>query len=222
MVAGYAKGEETRLRIIETAIELFGEQGYERASTRNIAAAAGVNSPALQYYFKGKAGLYTACADHIMQTARLQLDPVIEEVLQATQSKQTVDQLIAHYCRLQATLFNFLLEANGSGKWSLFMARDRLGLDGRDAFRHIKRKFGSRYVDLCAALIGRITGRKADDPETLVRLTTINAQIFPFQRPEGTPLDAMSGTRMAGDIKKLAADIIREQTTAILRACARP
>jgi AcrR family transcriptional regulator len=60
--AGYAKGQETRLRIILSAIDLFGEEGYERASTRRIAVAAGVNLPALQYYFSGKMGLYLACA----------------------------------------------------------------------------------------------------------------------------------------------------------------
>jgi len=35
-------------------MRLFGEKGYEGASTRDIAAAAGVNAPALQYYFDNK------------------------------------------------------------------------------------------------------------------------------------------------------------------------
>ena len=44
---GYARGEETRLRIIRSAIELFGEHGFVAASTRDIAAHAGVNAPAV-------------------------------------------------------------------------------------------------------------------------------------------------------------------------------
>ena len=52
--AGYARGEETRLRIIRAAVELFGNQGFDRASTRDIAARAGVNAPVLQYYFEGQ------------------------------------------------------------------------------------------------------------------------------------------------------------------------
>ena len=51
---GYARGDETRQRIIEAAIELFGERGFAGASTREIAAMAGVNAPALQYYFENK------------------------------------------------------------------------------------------------------------------------------------------------------------------------
>jgi hypothetical protein len=51
---GYARGERTRHRIIEAAIELFGEHGFGGAPTRDIAARAGVNAPALQYYFENK------------------------------------------------------------------------------------------------------------------------------------------------------------------------
>jgi TetR/AcrR family transcriptional regulator, regulator of cefoperazone and chloramphenicol sensitivity len=43
------RGEETRARIIAAAIRLFGEKGYEAASTRDIAAADGVNVPTVQY-----------------------------------------------------------------------------------------------------------------------------------------------------------------------------
>ena len=31
---GYQRGEETRARIIEAAVEVFGERGYDGASTR--------------------------------------------------------------------------------------------------------------------------------------------------------------------------------------------
>ena len=54
LAGGYARGDETRLRITEAAIELFGEYGFDGASTRDIAARAGVNAPALQYYFENK------------------------------------------------------------------------------------------------------------------------------------------------------------------------
>src|SRR5215469_13323418 len=62
---GYARGEETRLRIIATAIPLFGRRGFDGVSTREIAAEAGVNPPALQYYFDSKEGLYRACCEYI-------------------------------------------------------------------------------------------------------------------------------------------------------------
>ncbi len=66
---GYARGEEQRARIIQAAIKVFGEEGYERASTREIAREAGIQPPALQYYFDSKEGLHRACADYLVEAA---------------------------------------------------------------------------------------------------------------------------------------------------------
>jgi AcrR family transcriptional regulator len=42
------------------ALKLFAERGFEGASTRDIADAAGANVSAIRYYFGDKAGLYRA------------------------------------------------------------------------------------------------------------------------------------------------------------------
>jgi AcrR family transcriptional regulator len=44
--------------ILDTAEKLFSEMGYDGASTRTIAAKAGVNMAMLNYYFGSKDGLY--------------------------------------------------------------------------------------------------------------------------------------------------------------------
>ncbi len=51
---------ETRQRILHAAAKLFGEIGYSRASTRAIAAAAGVNEITLFRHFGNKKGLLLA------------------------------------------------------------------------------------------------------------------------------------------------------------------
>ena len=76
--AAYARGEETRRRIIDVALRLFGERGFEGASTREIAKAAGVNAPALQYYFDNKEGVYRACAQYIADSSAAHFGPVVE------------------------------------------------------------------------------------------------------------------------------------------------
>lgn len=53
-----ADGEESRKRIMATALRLFAEHGYESTSTRLIAKEASVNISAIAYYFGDKAGLY--------------------------------------------------------------------------------------------------------------------------------------------------------------------
>jgi hypothetical protein len=48
------KGEETRAQILETALQLFRERGYEETTMRAIAEAAGVSLGNAYYYFKSK------------------------------------------------------------------------------------------------------------------------------------------------------------------------
>jgi AcrR family transcriptional regulator len=48
------RAEETRRRILEAALELFRERGFDRTSTRDIARRAGVANGAAYYYFRSK------------------------------------------------------------------------------------------------------------------------------------------------------------------------
>src|ERR1700691_4549849 len=67
---GYLKGEETKERILNAALEEFGEASFLAATTRGIAEAAGVSLPTVQYYFGSKEGLYLACAEAIVAQYR--------------------------------------------------------------------------------------------------------------------------------------------------------
>ena len=49
-----AKAEETRLRILRAAIELFRNQGFDQTTMREIAGEAGVAIGAAYYYFASK------------------------------------------------------------------------------------------------------------------------------------------------------------------------
>jgi AcrR family transcriptional regulator len=52
--------EDARVRLLQTGLRLFAQQGYTRTSTREIAEVASVNVAAISYYFGDKAGLYRA------------------------------------------------------------------------------------------------------------------------------------------------------------------
>ena len=56
---------ERKAEILRNAAIVFAEQGYTGASTRQIAAAAGVNIGTLAYHFGDKEGLYLAVLDHL-------------------------------------------------------------------------------------------------------------------------------------------------------------
>ena len=58
------KGERTRARILDTALKLFREQGYEKTTMRAIAAEGGVSLGSTYYYFESK--------EHLVQAFYLQ------------------------------------------------------------------------------------------------------------------------------------------------------
>ena len=60
-----SKREQTRLRVIEAAIDCIYEDGFNAAHTNRIAEAAGVSWGVLQYHFSDKDGLLQAVLDHI-------------------------------------------------------------------------------------------------------------------------------------------------------------
>jgi AcrR family transcriptional regulator len=55
--------DATRDRIVKAATELFSERSYDGATTRDIAAAAGVTQPLLNYHFRSKEELWRAAVD---------------------------------------------------------------------------------------------------------------------------------------------------------------
>ena len=54
----YAKGIAKRDEILQIALELFAEKGYDRVSVREIARAAGLSQAGLLHHFSGKEELF--------------------------------------------------------------------------------------------------------------------------------------------------------------------
>src|ERR1700743_641729 len=76
--SSYPRGEETRAKIIATAISLFGQNGFAGVTTREIATTAGVPAPSLQYYFENKEGLSLPCIEHFQTSITEAIRPVLD------------------------------------------------------------------------------------------------------------------------------------------------
>jgi AcrR family transcriptional regulator len=84
-------------RLLDAAEQLFSEQGFEGASVRDIASAAGCNIAAVNYYFGGKDKLYTEVWRREllqMRDARLQ---AIEQVMYESGGKPTLEDLLRSF-----------------------------------------------------------------------------------------------------------------------------
>lgn len=63
-----AKALRRRAEIVETALSMFAERGYEGASIRDLAGALGINEASIYYYFASKDALYAAViSEHVFR-----------------------------------------------------------------------------------------------------------------------------------------------------------
>jgi AcrR family transcriptional regulator len=164
---GYPRGVETRARIVAAALQVFGEEGYLRASTRQIADAAGVNPPALQYYFDSKEGLHRACAHFIIDRVSQTLSPALaaaDEALVAGDKGLVMEAL----CDILDVLADVCLNTDDVAGWSRFMGRGQID-DAGPAYALIRDGIKHPLRDTVSRLISPLIGREPDDDETRLR-----------------------------------------------------
>lgn len=177
----YPRGEDTRRRILETAIEVFARDGYEGASTRKLAEEAGVNLPAIQYYFGSKEGLYRAAIAHIGEQIEQRLAPIAAQVRAALArgglSRGELFGLL--YAMLDAFVALVVdKEQQQPASRRLLIARAEAECSADLDLLHDA--VAKQLVGPCGALVGRLLDRPAKDEETVLRTLTILGQVTVF------------------------------------------
>ncbi|MFI6566258.1 TetR/AcrR family transcriptional regulator [Streptomyces sp. NPDC050534] len=76
--ANPTKSEQTRALILETAMRLFQERGYDKTTMRAIATEAGVSVGNAYYYFAGKEHLIQGFYDRIAAEHRVAVREVLD------------------------------------------------------------------------------------------------------------------------------------------------
>lgn len=216
---GYQRGEETRARLIDSALKLFGERGFEGASTRDIATDAGLNAPALQYYFDNKEGLYRACVEHIIERVWEQLESPLRSAESVFQTGHSTDaQLIDAYLEVLGAFIAFIHDSPRASEWRLFMARVQAGLGPADTVELMNERLHQHIRVVTTGIIGRLTGVAADDPRTLIRAFALNSQGMVFRVLRHQVLRAMGWERIDKAQMELVREVLLGQTRLTLQA----
>jgi TetR/AcrR family transcriptional regulator len=108
-------GSDTSERILVAALEAFAEKGFDGATTREIAARAGVNLGLLQYHFGGKSKLWRAAVDRAFAELRSGLDGVLADSSPGDERERT-RRLIRGYVRFVARHPEFVRMMHDEGK----------------------------------------------------------------------------------------------------------
>src|SRR3546814_20399109 len=85
-------------RLLNTAIDQFGRDGLEGASTRRIASAAGTTMSAITYHYGGKEGLYLAAARHLVEQIKFRV---------ASTEERRAGKECVSTCRSRSSPYNY-------------------------------------------------------------------------------------------------------------------
>jgi AcrR family transcriptional regulator len=216
--AAHGRGEDTSRRILLAAIEVFAEEGYEGASTRSLASRAGVNAPAIQYYFGSKEGLYRAVIGHIANLVEVRLAPTADEIqiaLAGGASPQKLTDLLLDL------LDGFLDLATCRGiPEAAAMLIARAEIEDATALDALQQAVLRLAFGPAIATVARLLGLAETDEEVKIRTFTIFGQAMVFKKC-ATKMGAcpVLGWNDLDDTRiDRIATILREQAQAILRA----
>jgi AcrR family transcriptional regulator len=171
--------EATRAALIRAALKLFGANGFEGTSTRQIAAQAEANIGSIAYHFGGKEGLRIAAADHIVET----IQTIAGQALGAAEaqggaggtSQEARDRLFAALERM----VTFIVASPEAGEIVQFVLRE-LSHPTPALDRIYDGVFEPTHRRLCL-LWERATGEPAESEATRLTVFTLIGQVVYFR-----------------------------------------
>lgn len=212
----YARGEDTRRRLVETAIEAFGLNGYDGTSTRMLAEQADVTLPSIQYYFGSKEGLYRAAIDHITAEMSSKLDHASRAARAMLETpKATRQDMLACLGDLLEALTRLIIGGDPSRKRFISRAESERSA----AFTPLQEHMRQLVVDPCAGLVARLTKGRATDQKVIIRTLAIIGQVSVFCHMGARA--ALSRADLGEAEISIIRDVVREHCKAIVDAAAR-
>lgn len=215
------RSDATREKLLAASLDVFGRYGYDGATTRKLADAAGVNLQAIPYYFGGKEGLYIATAEYLVEIIgrhigdlRLRIGARLAELnaagtpLGEAEARTFLTEIV------QTMVVLFVSEK--SQAWARFLIREQM--EPTEAFARVYQGIMRPMIDIARHLVGTILG---EDPALEhVRLRTLSfvGSILVFRVAHAAVLAQMDwssvGEKEIAIVRDHAADLVAALTPA--------
>ena len=211
------RGDATRQKLLNAAIDVFGHYGFDGTTTRALASAAGVNLQAIPYYFGGKEGLYLAAAEHLASlisshvgARRQQVQARIAE-LQSEGRPPTRDEAR----ELLTTLLHTLAEVMVSEKsrpWARFLIREQM--EPTEAFARVYESVMRPMLEAVRRLVGILLEDSPTSERVRLRSISLIGSLMVFRVANAAVLRQLEWNEIGP--KEL--DAIRTNITDIVRS----
>jgi TetR/AcrR family transcriptional regulator, regulator of cefoperazone and chloramphenicol sensitivity len=167
----------TRTALVRAALKLFGRQGFDGTSTRQIAAEAQANIGSIAYHFGGKEGLRAAAADYIVET----IQTIAGQALGSAQAAAANDPDAARLLLFGALerMVGFIVAQPQAGEIVQFVLRE-LSHPTAALDRIYDGVFEPTHRRLCL-IWEQATGEPAESERTRLTVFTLIGQVIYFR-----------------------------------------
>ncbi|MFN3744997.1 MAG: CerR family C-terminal domain-containing protein [Hyphomicrobiaceae bacterium] len=178
------RGDATRQKLLNAAIDVFGQYGFDGTTTRALAAAAGVNLQAIPYYFGGKEGLYLAAAEHLATLITSHIGSRRQEVqdrlaaIQREGRPVTCEEARELLTALLSTLAEVMVSEK-SRAWARFLIREQMA--PTEAFAKIYEPVMRPKVETIRRLVGVLLDLPPTSEQVGLRALSLIGSVMVFR-----------------------------------------
>jgi TetR/AcrR family transcriptional regulator, regulator of cefoperazone and chloramphenicol sensitivity len=207
------RGEATRQRLIDAALAVFGEFGFDGASTRMLADQAGANLAAIPYHFGSKEGLYRAAAQYIVERITDQTTEMLEEIEHALLNALPRTRALGFLHKYTDTMAAIMLGSKEADSWAAFIMKEQLQPGA--AFEILYNGMMRRIHEVGAGLVAVLLKQPQIDNRIRLRAIAIFGQILIFRTSRHSVLRQLGWKEFSHDRLELIQSIIRENVDLI-------
>lgn len=212
-------GANSRERLLEAAVDVFGKYGFEAATTRMIAKEAGVNIATIPYYFNGKDGLYHAAVTHIIEKIEGRAGSTFQQMatLSLNQNLSREEALDALE-NLLGTITSIMVGSSEGPRAARIILREQM--DPSSTYDLIFARIMSPIINAISAFLTMMLG--SIPPRTAkLRAVAIIGQIMAFRVARETVLRSIGLEGYTQEEAEEIRGVILEHTRGVIEALSR-
>jgi len=171
------RGERTRERLLSAAVELFSSRGFEATTMKDLAAAAGIQAPAIYNHFESKELVLVAATTWALEDFLAQVVAVDDP---NAPPEQRLEQLVRRH-----VLYQIQNERIASAN-DLVMAMELSEDVVPEAAQRRLRELMRGYLDLTTQLVAELTDESLPTRVSALVILSTCDRVLSWYKPGGT------------------------------------